>query len=81
MNAEDRGVWWVLGCTAHIALRKDELPWLWGVLSGEILPLSAPAGIASAAESILAQGHSLRRQPIQWLLKTGVQRPASPGDA
>lgn len=59
MNTEDRGVWWVLGCTAHVALRKDELPWLWGALSGEILPLSAPAGIASAAESILAQGHSL----------------------
>lgn len=59
MNAEDRRAWWVLGGTAHIAGRKDELPCLLGVLSGEILPLSAPAGIASAAESLLAQGHRL----------------------
>lgn len=59
MKAKDRQVWWVWGCTAHIPLRKDELPWVLGVLSGDTLQLSAPAGIASAAESVLAQGRNV----------------------
>lgn len=45
-----------MGLCCPRSFKEDELSRLLGVLSGDTLPLTAPAGIASAAESTLAQG-------------------------